>query len=552
MLYGKSQQEIDAKKTALMSQLQELEKHYQNNAMLLRLGFVLTCILYFVFNKHLYLGDATTWARYFTEWHTALDFGLTFVIVCLMAYFLAWVKHQAYIYFGFFGSIAAILITVIGFALFAEFFSTSASQDIKSRLLLEGDKEYQTVINTNVANNSVVTNPRLSDFYAQLEKAKQAAKGCKSGCAGHDKKIADLQGRIKGEEASLNAALSAKSDTDVRLQQLNNERADKLKADSYNPAIVSVAKMIAALFGGSYIDYIKTATVLITLFVAICFETLHHFLSKDREKTRLAIESLKMELAKLEGVDISDYQPTKNKREAKIAEEDLGKDSGFKSTGIGFTANIGKPKQPDLKPSSAELSNSPALFKYQSGDKADLKVNRLTPMPVITYRDSLTDRNAPIKDLPLDSVLADDASVTRKQATRANSASNPSADRAGSANTLQPTVLQPAVGSAGNPGANNPSASSANRASNTSASSADTLTPDMLERFKQAQLAKCKSAVQCPNCGTTFIKSNAQHLFCSRNRKPRADGGNCSDEWHNQLNPERQKFIDAKKKRISN
>lgn len=43
--------------------------------------------------------------------------------------------------------------------------------------------------------------------------------------------------------------------------------------------------------------------------------------------------------------------------------------------------------------------------------------------------------------------------------------------------------------------------------------------------YAQAELAKVGALVSCPHCGTEFQKSNKWHLFCSNNRKPRADGG---------------------------
>lgn len=65
--------------------------------------------------------------------------------------------------------------------------------------------------------------------------------------------------------------------------------------------------------------------------------------------------------------------------------------------------------------------------------------------------------------------------------------------------------------------------------------------------YAQAELAKVGTLVSCPHCGTEFQKSNKWHLFCSNNRKPRADGGNCSDDWHNAQKPERAEALKAKR-----
>ena len=70
---------------------------------------------------------------------------------------------------------------------------------------------------------------------------------------------------------------------------------------------------------------------------------------------------------------------------------------------------------------------------------------------------------------------------------------------------------------------------------------------DISTVYAQAELAKVGSLVACPNCGAEFQKSNKWHLFCSNNRKPRADGGNCSDDWHNAQKPERAAHVEGKK-----
>ena len=57
--------------------------------------------------------------------------------------------------------------------------------------------------------------------------------------------------------------------------------------------------------------------------------------------------------------------------------------------------------------------------------------------------------------------------------------------------------------------------------------------------YTLAEQAKVGQEVECPQCGIRFRKANKWHLFCSNNRKPRSDGGNCSDDWHNTQNPER-------------
>ena len=67
--------------------------------------------------------------------------------------------------------------------------------------------------------------------------------------------------------------------------------------------------------------------------------------------------------------------------------------------------------------------------------------------------------------------------------------------------------------------------------------------------YAQVQAAKVGHIVNCPNCGATFVKANKWHTFCSNNRKPRADGGNCSDDYHNAIDPQRLEAVKALKRR---
>ena len=67
--------------------------------------------------------------------------------------------------------------------------------------------------------------------------------------------------------------------------------------------------------------------------------------------------------------------------------------------------------------------------------------------------------------------------------------------------------------------------------------------------YAQVQAAKVGHTVNCPHCGKAFVKANKWHTFCSNNRKPRADGGNCSDDYHNTIDPNRLEAVKAMKRR---
>lgn len=353
---------IEAKKQEILEKQLEMHKKQDRRAgMLLSLGGVLTALMYFMFMKHLYLGEAITWAAYFHEWHSALDFILMFVIVVMSAIFLAWVKHHAYLHFGLYGSVALVLFTVIGFALFAEFFSSSASQDTKSRVLLENDKAYQATL-APVA--SVTPALSTSSNAAAIAKAEQTYARCvanlgKPGYKHCDGDKATLDSLKASDAAALQAAKEIAVQTNAATTKMNHDRQDKLKADSYNAVIVSIAQAIGSLTATDYKDNIKAATVLTMLIVAIAFEILHHFLSHAKERAQNAVYAIELELAKYEGM-AAPQQP-----ESVVPQND----SAFKNTGVGFTANLGK--SPTAHHSPAIPETDKPMFKYQQTPPAD-------------------------------------------------------------------------------------------------------------------------------------------------------------------------------------
>ena len=448
-------QNLEAKKLEILQEQLKVHREQDKRAgLLLHFAMVLTGLLYFMFEKHLFLGEAITWGAYFTEWHSALDFLLMFVIVVMSAVFLAWVKHHAYLHFGLYGSIGLIVFTVIGFALFAEFFSSSASQDTKSRVLLANDAAYQATI----APVPTISTPALlgSGNTAAIAKAEQTLARCQanlgkpgySHCNG-DK--ANLNSLKSSEEKNLEAAKQIAVQTNTANQTAAYERQDKLKAESYNAVIVSMAKFIGAISGTDYKDNIKTAIVLTMLIVAVAFEILHHFLSHAKERAQNAKYGLELELAKYEGFAIPE------KPESVIPQND----GGFKQSSIGFTAPIGKPATAHHSPSLAEYDKS--LFKYQrhtddvpekpsfgfiptkakvQTDNPEIRESggfkqspeqraKVMELAGITYRDELRQHGQQFRDMPLDATTTDTPSKPQAGGSGEVSSKTPSKPQAG-------------------------------------------------------------------------------------------------------------------------
>lgn len=332
----------------MQRKLEQHQQHEQRGLLLLKLGFLLTFLLYLLFNQHLYLGDALSWSAYFKDAASLFGFAFTVSIVVLMALFLSWVKHHAYLHFGFFGSVALVVSTVIGFALFAEFFSSSANQDVKASVLLERNSAYQATL-TNEGSSSSTVNPSL---IASIASAEQTLARCEANLKlGKEKHCDGDRAKVAALKSSEQSANQAQAQATIQRDKLKYERQDALKAESYNPVIITLARSLAGI-NGDYKDYLKTAVVLITLFVAVCFEILHHFLSKTHGVSVRAIEDLELALAKYSAQPDPVF-PAAPAQVQPITEPNK------QPIGFGF---------PQVAPSTAQSSDKQTLFKYQQAE----------------------------------------------------------------------------------------------------------------------------------------------------------------------------------------
>lgn len=273
----------------------------------LKLGFLLTFLLYLIFNQHLYLGDALSWSAYLKDAASIFGFAFMAVIVLLMAWFLAWVKHIAYLHFSFYGSVALVLTTVIGFALFAEFFSSSANQDVKANVLVENNSAYQATLKDTASTNHA-PNTGLIEAIANAE---QKLARCESNLkAGKEKHCNGDRAKVEALRNSEQSANQANAQASIERDKLKYERQDELKANAYNPVIVMMAQFMAAIAGTDYKEFLKSAVVIVMLIVAVCFEILHHFLSKANSDSMQSVESLELAIAKYgAGTQTVNYSP---------------------------------------------------------------------------------------------------------------------------------------------------------------------------------------------------------------------------------------------------
>ena len=258
------------------------------------------------------------------------------------------------------------------------------------------------------------------------------------------------------------------------------------------------------------------------LIVAIAFEILNHFLSHAKERAQNAKYGLELELAKYQGF------ANPEKPESVISQND----GGFKESSIGFNAPIGKPATAHYSPTLVEYDKS--LFRYQqSPPKQEEKpsfgfipsrMKAQTDKPEI--RESNGFKQSPEQLARARELAADDTGSTYRQTLRNGSKS------------YQDTPLDSPTGSHLQATVGNSSPLQGTVYTGDCSTESDA--------YKTAMDAPTGSKIACPNCGAVVVKRNQQHTFCSNSRKPRSDGGNCSDDWHNARNPERLAVLKAR------
>lgn len=269
----------------------------------------------------LYFGSLLTWHHYFDNWGSRVGFFFMTILVIGMAVFLSKAKHFAYIYFGIFGSITLVLVTLIGFAIFAEIFTSSSNQNAKSEVVLKGNQAYQDTVSK--PTTVTYSNTGLS---LQIARASKVLARCEERLKqGKEKHCEGDRASLKALQDTEHKSLQNQQNTSLEAAKLNHKRQDKLKADSYNPIIVSIAKILAFFLGGSYIAMIKTALSLAMLFGSVCFEILHHFLSVARGNIVAQISKIENDITEVRTQALQEINQKKEalKRlaEAKTAEQ---------------------------------------------------------------------------------------------------------------------------------------------------------------------------------------------------------------------------------------
>lgn len=406
----------------LQADLADEMSHYTQYKALLGLAMVVTLISYLFFSGHLKLGNPLYWGEYFSKGTaTTAAFFFMFASVILLGVFLAWVKHFAYSHFTTYRAIAGVMVTLVGFALMAEMFAALEDQKAKADIQLEGNAAYKATIQPTIS--SISYSPSLA---GEIAAASQNLARCQQNigkpgykhCEGDKARLAALE---KQQSAALGAQVAASAET----EKLRYERQDKMKADAHNDFIVGLAQFyssVAYAFSGeqkpdnAYIDYISWGNITLMLIIAIAFERLHAFLIEAGRDIKGNIRGIEQRIAQLQQGSINyaglSHLPPVGSPLFKYQDEP--KDGGFKSTGIGFTAPVGKPAtaksgfvgfkdtngiKPAPAPEKPEIVESSG---FRQSPEQRVMVDKLHHEQMKTYREELRGGSQHFRDVPLD------------------------------------------------------------------------------------------------------------------------------------------------------
>jgi hypothetical protein len=532
---------VHAEITSTVNDIQENENAYRITKNAQRFLTIATTLIYYSFTSVIFAG-VSVWAFQDYVFGNATNVnGLLFTVALVIStpIGLALAKHSNFqamaraIDFRSF-IIRALIMLAILTGIWYEAISSSSNLQEKAFHSVENSKSGASIMGTQINNTASTGYAELIAKAAQsheqclvkLEAAKKANPDTKFHCNGDKSKLESLKSQASAERESVSKAnvdaIAAKQ------AALNAER------DAH---VLPAAKAIAGWFNTP----LAAGTFIIVLISSLFFELIH--LSTvysernnliQRNNLNRHLQALKNEYFNL----VSKIYSAEDFKDEKILDMQELRDSGaindFKSgvpdnrfeTDDYKITTKGTPYKGDKTGFGFVPSPANARFKWQDSEielpaKPERKFGFI-PSRSSESLDAENRRKYPqtILSTKCDRPTQDDWHLTpridRKHPT-------PQADDkpVNSANIQPPTgdCIQATVESAG------------------------TSTHALETAYMHAQTVKVKHECNCPVCGEVFIKSNAQHLFCSNNRNKAKHGGkDCSTKYWAMMKPERQQF----------
>lgn len=263
---------------------------------LLIFGSYLTAVFYTIFVVQMYLGDPLLWASYFKEETSAVGFVFLFTVAITVGIFLSKVKHLAYLRLGFAAQVGYIITMLFAFAIFAEMYSSAASQDAKSVISMQENPLVAAAI------APVAINIGGGNTASEAAKAASSLASCQAALAkGKNVNCSDEQAAVASYENSSSQMAAAAGQATAAVEKGRFDRQDQLRAESYHPVIVFMAKMLAFIFAAAtWTVMIKPAIVLVMILISLMFEASHYFVSQSKDELEREIEKLELSMTEVE------------------------------------------------------------------------------------------------------------------------------------------------------------------------------------------------------------------------------------------------------------
>jgi hypothetical protein len=354
-------------------------------------------------------------------------------------------------------------------------------------------------------------------------------------------KLAQCEERLKqgkekhceGSKAKVNA-LKEQSGASLKASADASANAVTAKGDVLKSAVDEQSLPAAKWFAQTFSVSNDGGTMMIVIIAALFFELIHLTTVFSEIRALIQKQELKANGEHLQNAYFNAtgkvYNPDdfKDERVIDLSKDELAptnpapafQDDGYEirtkgqpykdnKTGFGFVPQATKlfkwQDEPNL-PAKPERQAFGFVPSRKSSDSLDAESRRKYPQTIV---------------MPTGKGKAsDDCTVVPSKGFNTPAHANGSGNNQGDSEGLQLPVIQLPVGAIANSGKSSV--------------------------YATAEQAKVGQVIACPCCGKTFSKANKWHLFCSNNRKPREDGGNCSDDWHNAQNPERLAAAQAK------
>lgn len=428
-----------------------------------------------------------------------------------------------------FGIRALIVLAVLS-GLWYEGISSSSNLQEKSFHAVENSKSGNAILNSGVVVASG-GNTALSDAEFKLVSCQRKLKeGSVKDCSNSEARVASLKEQAALDRASIN-------DANVKAITVKQEALSKERDEHALPAAKSFAEMLNAS--------LATGTMVVVLLSSLFFELIHLssiFSERSYLQRKAALlenlSALKNEYFRLIGKTYSpdDFQDDNVLDMQELRESGAIKD--FKEAGFNnATFEDGNKSLDDLDQS----------YKITTRGKPyeDSKIGFGIPTPQTASKFKWQQDDKPLP-APTEKVFG---------FIRSGQTAQPSANLdAENRRKYAQTILYPnATGKSPDDYSVIPRKDLQNAVQTSVITDTSNLQTSVIQTsvdaYGKAESAVAGTVINCPNCGKSFKKVNRFHIFCSHSRNKRDDGGNCSDEYHNKLNPERAEVLKARNRR---